>query len=294
MSKTYSKGNLKKKRELKLLIALLVILLIIGLFLLFFVVLKKEVNIGKISDVSKERSDEVVANSTPIIVNNIVVGAVYNNEWVASESYYFRNKTKSQTIALDVYNLTGKKGKYNLTSMSKDTNSGALYAKTDNSNTYDEFVAIASTEKNIMNNPPTKQVNINEDDINTVKDALGLLSVFNNSVKITEIYNITLDTTNRGRLIFVTNEVGKSNGGYSAVIYEDMSKKTHIIKYSYVKDMKNSPEWPIYSFRFVADLNQDGMNDIVIQETKEFKMKYDVIEFKNNKFQEVLSTEINI
>lgn len=294
MSKTYSKRNLKKKRGLKLLIALLVILLIIGLFLLFFVVLKKEVNIGKISDVAKERSDEVVANSTPIIVNNIVVGAVYNNEWVASESYYFRNKTKSQTIALDVYNLTGKKGKYNLTSMSKDTNSGALYAKTDNSNTYDEFVAIASTEKNIMNNPPTKQVNINEDDINTVKDALGLLSVFNNSVKITEIYNITLDTTNRGRLIFVTNEVGKSNGGYSAVIYEDMSKKTHIIKYSYVKDMKNSPEWPIYSFRFVADLNQDGMNDIVIQETKEFKMKYDVIEFKNNKFQEVLSTEINI
>ena len=193
-----------------------------------------------------------------------------------------------------MYNLTGKKGKYNLTSMSKDTNSGALYAKTDNSNTYDEFLAIASTEKNIMNNPPTKQVNINEDDINTVKDALGLLSVFNNSVKITEIYNITLDTTNRGRLIFVTNEVGKSNGGYSAVIYEDMSKKTHIVKYSYVKDMKNSPEWPIYSFRFVADLNQDGMNDIVIQETKEFKMKYDVIEFKNNKFQEVLSTEINI
>ena len=294
MSKTYSKGNLKKKRGLKLLITLLVILLIIGLFLLFFVVLKKEVNIGKISDVAKERSDEVVANSTPIIVNNIVVGAVYNNEWVASESYYFRNKTKSQTIALDVYNLTGKKGKYNLTSMSKDTNSGALYAKTDNSNTYDEFLAIASTEKNIMNNPPTKQVNINEDDINTVKDALGLLSVFNNSVKITEIYNITLDTTNRGRLIFVTNEVGKSNGGYSAVIYEDMSKKIHIIKYSYVKDMKNSPEWPIYSFRFVADLNQDGMNDIVIQETKEFKMKYDVIEFKNNKFQEVLSTEINI
>lgn len=294
MSKTYSKGNLKKKRGLKLLITLLVILLIIGLFLLFFVVLKKEVNIGKISDVAKERSDEVVANSTPIIVNNIVVGAVYNNEWVASESYYFRNKTKSQTIALDVYNLTGKKGKYNLTSMSKDTNSGALYAKTDNSNTYDEFLAIASTEKNIMNNPPIKQVNINEDDINTVKDALGLLSVFNNSVKITEIYNITLDTTNRGRLIFVTNEVGKSNGGYSAVIYEDMSKKTHIVKYSYVKDMKNSPEWPIYSFRFVADLNQDGMNDIVIQETKEFKMKYDVIEFKNNKFQEVLSTEINI
>lgn len=294
MSKTYSKGNLKKKRGLKLLIALLVILLIIGLFLLFFVVLKKEVNIGKISDVAKERSDEVVEKSTPIIVNNIVVGAVYNNEWVASESYYFRNKTKSQTIALDVYNLTGKKGKYNLTSMSKDTNSGALYAKTDNSNTYDEFLAIASTEKNIMNNPPIKQVNINEDDINTVKDALGLLSVFNNSVKITEIYNITLDTTNRGRLIFVTNEVGKSNGGYSAVIYEDMSKKTHIIKYSYVKDMKNSPEWPIYSFRFVADLNQDGMNDIVIQETKEFKMKYDVIEFKNNKFQEVLSTEINI
>ena len=76
-----------------------------------------------------------------------------------------------------MYNLTGKKGKYNLTSMSKDTNSGALYAKTDNSNTYDEFLAIASTEKNIMNNPPTKQVNINEDDINTVKDALGLLSV---------------------------------------------------------------------------------------------------------------------
>lgn len=294
MSKTYSKGNLKKKRWLKVLMTLLIVALIIGLSLLFFVVLKKEINIGKVSNVAKERSDEVVEKSTPIIINNLVVGAVYNKEWVASESYYFRNKSKSETISLDVYNIDGKKGKYNLTSMSKDTSSGALYAKTDNSNTYDEFLAIASTDSNIMNNPPTKQININEDDIDTVKKALGVLGIFNDSVRITEIYNITLDMQNRGRLIFVTNEIGKSNGGYSAVIYEDMNKKTHIIKYSYVKDMKNSPEWPIYSFRFVADLNQDGMNEIIIQETKEFKMKYDVIEYKDNKFSEVLSTEIKI
>lgn len=294
MSKTYSKGNLKKKRGLKLLIAILVILLIIGLSLLFFVVLKKEVNIGRISDVAKERADEIVEKSTPIIVNNLVVGAVYNNEWVASESYYFRNKSKSETISLDVYNINGKKGKYTLTSMSKDASSGALYAKTDNSNTYDEFIAIASSDTNIMTSIPSKQININEDDISTVKKALGLLSVFNNSIKITEIYNITLDQTNRGRIIFVTNEVGKSKGGYSAVIYEDINGKTQIIKYSYAKDMKNTPEWPIYSFRFTADLNKDGINEIIIQETKEFKMKYDVIEFKNNKFSEVLSTEIKI
>ncbi|MDD3304474.1 MAG: hypothetical protein PHP54_06140 [Clostridia bacterium] len=294
MSKTYSKTELKKKRWIKVLITFLLLILVLGIALLVFVGLKKQVNIEKISNVAKERSDEVVEKSTPIIINNLVVGAVYNKEWVASESYYFRNNTKSSTIDLDIYNLTGKKGKFKLTTMTKDAVTGALYAKTDNTNTYDEFIAIASTNNNIMNNAPTKQINITENDINVVKKSLGFLTLFNNSVKITEIYNIVLNMEHRGRIIFVTSEVGKSNGGYSAVIYEDMNKKTTVIKYSFAKDLKNAPEWPIYSFRFTADLNEDGMNEIIIQETKEFKMKYDVIEYKDNKFSEVLSTEIKI
>ena len=45
-----------------------------------------------------------------------------------------------------------------------------------------------------------------------------------------------------------------------------------------------------YSLNFVADLNGDGINELLIQETKEFEVKYDVIEYKNNNFYEILSS----
>ena len=97
---------------------------------------------------------------------------------------------------------------------------------------------------------------------------------------------------NIGRIFCITNEVGKYSGGYSAVIYIANTGESKIIKYSYVKNFKKSSDWPIYSFKFIADLNNDGTNEVIIQEVKEFEAKYDIIEFKNDNFIEVLSSEL--
>ena len=79
---------------------------------------------------------------------------------------------------------------------------------------------------------------------------------------------------------------------FSAVVYVDNNERVSLLKYNYIRDTKDASNWPIYSFKFIGDLNTDGVSEIIIQETKEFEVKYDVIEYKDNKFNEVLSTVI--
>ena len=58
--------------------------------------------------------------------------------------------------------------------------------------------------------------------------------------------------------------------------------------------MDDASDWPIYSFKFVGDINEDGTSEIVIQETKEFEVIYDILEYRNGKFVEVLSASTKI
>lgn len=290
--KSYSKGELKARRGLKYLTIFALIVIIITILFFVFVVFKNNIITEKIDYSATEVSDDVVSNSTPIILNNIVLGAVYNNTWVAPESYYFRNQNK--LISIDIYNESGKKGKYNITNFTSPDTTGAYYVTTNNPNSKEEFFAVGSSDENIMMQPSTKQLTITDEDIEIVKDALGKYLVLNTTVKINSIHNVVLNSQNRGKIICVTNEVGKSSGAYSAVVYVSNFGDSKIVKYNYVKNLAKSSDWPIYSFKFAADLNKDGMNDLIIQETREFEVKYDVIEFRNDKFVEVLSTKVKI
>lgn len=291
-SKGYSKGELKARRRLKYLAIFVFLVLVITVSFFAFVVLKNNIVKERVDYSSNGLPDEVVNNSTPIILNNVVLGARYNNVWVSSESYYFRNKNKLTDV--DVYNEEGKKGKYKITNFTSPDSSGSFYVTLNVPGNYNEFFAVGSSNSNVMLQKATKVLTITDDDIEVVKNALGKYMVFNTTVKINSIHNVTLNSDNRGRIICVTNEVGKSSGAYSAVIYESNYGETEIIKYNYIKKLNESSDWPIYSFKFVADLNQDGTNDIILQETKEFEVKYDVIEFKDNKFTEVLSTVVKM
>lgn len=290
--KSYSKGELKARRGLKYLTIFALIVIIITILFFVFVVFKNNIITEKIDYSATEVSDDVVSNSTPIILNNIVLGAVYNNTWVAPESYYFRNQNKLTSI--DIYNESGKKGKYNITNFTSPDTTGAYYVTTNNPNSKEEFFAVGSSDENIMMQSSTKQLTITDEDIEIVKDALGKYLVLNTTVKINSIHNVVLNSQNRGKIICVTNEVGKSSGAYSAVVYVSNFGDSKIVKYNYVKNLAKSSDWPIYSFKFAADLNKDGMNDLIIQETREFEVKYDVIEFRNDKFVEVLSTKVKI
>ncbi len=288
--KKYSKNNLKKKRFLIFLLVFFIFVLIASVSFLVFVKVKNNIVYAKIDDSALTMSDDVSTNATPIIVNNLLVGGVYDKKWVSSENYYLKSKYNTGT-EIDLYGKNGKLGKYKIEDISKPDRS-SVYVTTSKINSLDEYFAVATSESNIMSNLAKQDLNVNENDISNVKKALGIYRIFNTSVKICEKYNITLNPTESGNLIFVTNEVGKGVGVYSAVVYISNSGKTYLIKYNYINDTKKAEEWPIYSYGFVGDLNYDGTNDIIIQETKEFEVVYSVIQFNNNKFYDVLNSSV--
>ena len=294
MKEKFDKNSAKKINiKKRVILIFLLIILLIGILLLV-VGVNNIIQVEKINDDAKNVTDQVASDSMPIIINNLVLGATYKNTWVSSEKYYFFGNT-AKGNKLDVYTENGKKGTYQIENVNKGSKSD-IYITTSNINKSDEYLAIYTNEKNIMPQPATKIESVTDEDYKIVKSALGIYRAFNPSLKIKEAYNVYINNANTGTVYVVSNVAGKYFGGYSAVIYKDYTGKSSIIKYSYVSNLKESSKWPVYSFKFVADLNLDDKCEIILQETKETEVKYDVIEFneKNGKFVEVLSSKFDI
>ena len=289
--KKYSKDATKKRVFMKVLLIVFIILLISSIAVFLYVFLNNNIIYEKVDDSSKMVSNEVAKNSSPIIINNVLVGGVYDKKWVSSEKYYLLSNNISN-VEVDVYNQNGKKGTYELDSISKGSTS-TVYSAIMDANITDEYFAVTKNTISAMNTSPKKRQNVTQEHLKLVKKALGFYNLFNSTVKITEIYDVPLQQGENGMVIFATNEIGKSFGVYSAVVYVDSSNNPKLIKYNYIRDSKYSDNWPVYSFEFVGDLNLDGINEIIIQETKEFEVKYDVLEYdNNNSFKEVISAVV--
>ena len=289
--KKYSKDNLKKKNFIKILIVIFVLIVLASIGLFVYILVNKNVVYEKIDDSAKFSSDDEATNSMPIIIDNVLVGGLYDKKWISTEKFYLKSNNKSN-IEIDVYNKTGKKGAFVVESISQGS-STTVYSVTTNTNYVDEYFAIPRNDTaNAMLIPASQKKNVTEEDVKCVEKALGIYRLFNTTVKVTEVYEVALSQGNNGKLIFATNQVGKSMGVYSAVVYVDSRGRSKLLKYNYVRDTKDASNWPIYSFKFIGDLNLDGTSEIIIQETKEFEVKYDIIEYKDNKFKEVLSSII--
>ena len=286
--KKYSKEKLKARRLVKTIIVFLAIIAVICIGVLLFSLFSKSIVVEKLDSTPSNVSDEVASNSTPVIINNLILGATYDKKWVASEKYYLNSKNGENT-EIDAYSKEGKMGKYTIGKISKDTKTASIYTTISKQNLLNEYFAVATSQTNVMPNPANKILDIDESYIKDVKRALGIYRIFNMSVKISEVYDITISENEKGYLIFATNEVNKGKGAYSTVIYVSNTKKSKIVKYNYINDKENAEDWPVYSLNFIADLNSDGTNELLVQETKEFEVKYDVIEYKNNNFYEIMS-----
>lgn len=286
--KKYSKEKLKARRLLKTIIVFLAIIAVICIGVLLFSLFSKSIVVEKLDSTPSNVSDEVASNSTPVIINNLILGATYDKKWVASEKYYLNSKNGENT-EIDAYSKEGKMGKYTIGKISKDIKTASIYTTISKQNLLNEYFAVATSQTNVMPNPANKILDIDESYIKDVKKALGIYRIFNMSVKISEVYDITISENEKGYLIFATNEVNKGKGAYSTVIYVSNTKKSKIVKYNYINDKENAEDWPVYSLNFVADLNSDGTNELLVQETKEFEVKYDLIEYKNNNFYEIMS-----
>ena len=286
--KKYSKEKLKARRLVKTIIVVLAIIAVICIGVLLFSLFSKSIVVEKLDSTPSNVSDEVASNSTPVIINNLILGATYDKKWVASEKYYLNSKNGENT-EIDAYSKEGKMGKYTIGKISKDTKTASIYTTISKQNLLNEYFAVATLQTNVMPNPANKILDIDESYIKDVKKALGMYRIFNMSVKISEVYDITISENEKGYLIFATNEVNKGKGAYSTVIYVSNTGKSKIVKYNYINDKENAEDWPVYSLNFIADLNFDGTNELLVQETKEFEVKYDVIEYKNNNFYEIMS-----
>ena len=291
--KKYSKNKLKKKRGLKFLIVLLVILFIVGIALLSFVLLNKKVVYGKVDNSAKNVSDDIASNSYPVLINNLVIGGVYNNTWVSKDRYYNKSKNKAST-EINVYTNEGKAGTYVIKTVNNNPSNNSYNVSIDSTNLIDEYLAVRKSDNNIMQTTAYRNINVSQADIDAVKDALSYRKLFNSSVKINSKHEVRLSDSVNGTIICATNESKKSNGVYSAVVYVDERGNASCVKYSYIKDLDDASDWPIYSFKFVGDINEDGTSEIVIQETKEFEVIYDILGYRNGKFVEVLSASTKI
>ena len=87
-NKTYSKTKLKIRRIITIIIVCaLLVLLSFGIFLLVTSI-KNYVNYGNVSEISKDVSDNIAKSGNPIIVNNVLVGAVKENNWISAQRYF--------------------------------------------------------------------------------------------------------------------------------------------------------------------------------------------------------------
>lgn len=289
----YSKNKLIGKRFITLVVILLLTVLVLGISFIIYVNATNNIVYENVKTESSSVNDETASKSTPIIINNIILGATYNGKWVSMERYYFKSANK-KAYDVDIFTRKGKTGTFKINDVERSEDSEAAYTTTTRTNYQDEYYAVKSESTLVakMDKIPLSEENSSVYQ-NHVKKALGLYGMLNETIKIREVYEVALIPGEISYVITATNEGKTNNGVYSAVVFVSNLGKASLVKYNYVKDVNKSENFAVYTTKFIADLNGDKKSEIILQETKEFNTKYSVLEYINGKFYEVLSATIN-
>lgn len=188
-----------------------------------------------------------------------------------------------------MYGLSSKIGEFETASFK--SKSGIIYTTTTKQPT-PQYVGVGkqNTTSKIIN---VKKITPDNNDEKIVKKALGKYKWFNLSVSINEAYSLALTEENIGYLYFVISDSKSRSGMYSAVVYVS-GEKSYLIKYNFVRDVERAADWPIYSLKYVLDINGDNLSEIVIQEIRERKVRYDIISYNGKEFKQMLNLDLNI
>ena len=288
--KKYSKEKLKFRRVITVLLGMVFTLVLIFGIVILNVSLRDRFDVYKEVNDAFNVSDDIAQNSTPIIVDNLVVGATYKNKWVSANKYYLKSTLKTDT-EMCAYTKAGKAGTFKIRQVESVNDS--IYANTTYGNYMDEYFAIVSDNTNYALGLFSEKTEILEMDYNSVKGALGYYNIYNSSVKINAVYDGYINANCPVRIICaVSAQRGTFGGVYSTIIIAPLGGTPKILSYSYLKDLNNTEEFPIYNFEFLADLNGDGNFEIVCREITEFNINYSVYEQRNNEYYRVLSETI--
>lgn len=283
--KKYSKGKLRFKRFFAFFVALFVMLLIIGVVLLFGFCLKDRFDISSDINDAMNVSEDVAINSQPIVIDNLVVGGIYNNTWVSASKYYLKSKNKTD-LDTYVYSKEKRAGEYKI----KDTYTygDSVFVNVSYPNYIDEYFAIPTDVYALSSQ--FNQAEVTESDYNYVKKALGIYRLYNSSMNIKKVYSGYINIDNPIRIICLTSSnKGTFGGVYSAIVVANLqTNKAKILQYSYTKDLQNSYDFPLYSVEFLADFNGDGNAEIVTREVTEFNVTYNVFEYSKDQYKKVL------
>ncbi len=283
--KEYSKGKLKLKRFIVVFAILLVAVLVLGIVILFCFCLKDRINIVNESSEAINVAEDVALNSEPILIDNLVVGALYNNDWVSVTRYL--KSSKKTNLDTHIYTKDNKAGEYKI----KDTYSygDSIFANTSYPNYVDQFFAIPGENYALISQ--FSEVAVQEKDYEAVKKALGIYRLYNSSMNIRNVYYGYVDADTPVRIICVTSsQKGLFDGIYSAIVVNYVDEnKSQILQYSYTKDLDNTYDFPLYSVEFMADLNGDAVSEIVTREVTEFNVTYNVFECQKGKYIRVLA-----
>ncbi len=288
--KKYSKGKMRFKRFGVVLAILLALILIAGIILLVCFCFKNKIEKLYISSEATNVSDDIALNSSPIVVNNLVVGALYDKKWVSATKYYLKSKNKSN-LDIEVYTKESRAGSFKL----KDTytQNDSIYINTSYSNYIDEYFAVPANNTFSLSSQ-FDEVEIEEKDYDFVKKALGIYRAYNSSISISKVYSGFINSSIPVRIITVTSsKKGIFGGVYSAVILAlENNNKAQIVEYNYTKDFENSEDFPLHSVITLADLNNDGNSELVTMSVTEFDVIYKLFEYRDNKYVQVLSETI--
>lgn len=281
----------KNKMAMPIFILLFAILAISGA-LLIYIYTQNYINIEYIDKAGSKITEENISAVSPIIINNVVVGGITeNNKWVSKEITNKKANTLKGT-ELDLYSAKGKMGTFEIYSSSHNSDKNITYVIPLADIKDEEYIAVGKKDTNIMVRGLT-EIKPSEVDEKSVKKALGKYRLFNNTVKVNEVYEVYLENGQKTRLISATS-FGKNTFGVYSVIVAVANNKYSIVKYSYVKNTESSINWPIYSIKFTCDLNNDDKYELVIQEARELTMKYSILENKGNKYYEVIGLEFKV
>lgn len=285
--KKYSKGKMKLKRAMIFLTIFFIILLILGLAILFGFCFKNRIEINFQNNDAVNVSDDVASNSYPIIIDNLVVGATYDSKWVSASKYYLKSSFKND-IEVNVYTKDTKAGIYKVKELY--TSDDSVFVNTSYPNYIDEYFAV-SKDLNYALISQFSEIQTDEKDYEYVKDALGIYRLYNNTINIRNVYSGYINLNTPVEIISLTSQSkGLFGGIYSAIVVAFPNEnRAQLVQYSYTKDLENSDDFPLYSVEFLVDVNGDGNSELVTREVTEFNVTYNIFEYKNNKYYNVLS-----
>ena len=280
----------KVRKLLPILVILFILIIVSCILFLWYTLSGNYINIGYTDEAAKEATISDASNSNVIIVNGIVLGGSKDSKWISKDKFYEANKNKTE-IEVDMYANNAMYGTFKTASL-KQYQKNVIYTTIAKDGIPQNYIAINKTDSPVTL-PGMTKLEATDEDKQYVKDAIGSYDLINGSVKIVEVYASKINEVS-DKIICATCEKSNIMGAYSAVVYVTKNKP-YLVKYSYVRDTKNSDRWPIYSLQFILDLNQDLKPEIVLQETTGNDTSYSVLELREeNKFYEVLRSTIEI